>query len=79
MDTQAKLTFSASDGNVDYAETVSDSTERSNGMYGIGLGWDFGDHFAVRAEWNRYVDVGSEDVTGEGDIETLTGLLIYRF
>jgi len=64
----ARLTF---DGNV--VDSLSDSTTRSNGLYGLGGDFMFTNRFGVRLDWTRYADVGSDEVTlGEADVDTFT-------
>ena len=57
----------------------SDSTQRSNAVYGLGGEFSFNRNFAVRLEWDRYADVGSEDATGEADIDLFSLALRYNF
>jgi OOP family OmpA-OmpF porin len=59
--------------------SFSDSTQRSNGVYGIGGEYSFNRNFALRLEWDRYADVGSEEVTGEADVDLLSLALRYNF
>lgn len=61
------------------AATDSVSTQRSNGVYGIGGEFSFNERFAVRLEWDRYADVGSEDLTGDVDIDFISLGLRYNF
>lgn len=41
-------------------------------MLGIGAEYQMTETIALRAEWERFLDVGDEDETGEGDIELLS-------
>lgn len=79
LETEAALAASATIG----AESVSfaerDSTTRSNAIFGIGVDYSMGERFGLRLEWDRYVDAGAEDVTGEGDVDLLYGGVVYRF
>jgi hypothetical protein len=50
----------------------SASTLRSNAMYGIGGEFNASKRFGIRIEWNRYAEVGSAEVTGDGDIDLLS-------
>ena len=61
--------------------TVSDSTTRSNALVGLGGQFDIGDRFGVRLEelWSHYIDVGSEEIVGESDIDLFTLGLRYNF
>src|SRR3954468_143142 len=53
-------------------ETTTDLT------YGIGVRYDFMRNFAVRAEWQRYNDVGGGDV-GKSDIDVISIGALYKF
>jgi opacity protein-like surface antigen len=62
--------------------TIAGAPEHAGGTnagwtYGAGLGYDLG-RIGVRAEWQRYDNVGSHS-TGEDDIDALTLGLIWRF
>jgi OOP family OmpA-OmpF porin len=82
MDVEAKQSYSAVDitdpDNV-VADSGSVSTQRSNGVYGIGGEFSFNGRFGIRLEWDRFADVGSEDLTGEGDVDLISLGLRYNF
>ncbi len=40
--------------------------------YGIGAQFNVTPRFGIRAEWQRYTDVGDEDTIGEGDVDVLS-------
>jgi hypothetical protein len=61
------------------SDSASDSTQRSNGVYGLGGEYSFSRNFAVRLEWDRYADVGSEDIIGEADIDLFSLAIRYNF
>lgn len=63
----------------DASERVSDSTTRSNAVFGVGGQYSFNNRFAVRLEWDRHFDVGSDDITGESDIDLFALGLRYNF
>ena len=67
MDTEARVTASANGTSA----SASESTRRSNMMYGIGGEFIVSKRFGIRIEWNRYAEIGSVDVTGEGDVDML--------
>ena len=67
MDTEARVTASANGASA----SASESTRRSNMMYGIGGEFIVSKRFGIRIEWNRYAEIGSVDVTGEGDVDML--------
>jgi len=62
-------------------ESASDSasTDRSNMVYGIGGEFSFGERFGVRLGWDRYAEVGSDDLAGEVDIDLISLGLRYNF
>ncbi len=65
---------------IDGAATASDAeTNRSNGVYGIGGEFSLSDSFGIRVEWNRYAGVGSDDITGDVDIDLISLGLRYNF
>lgn len=61
------------------ADSASAGTDRSNGMYGLGGEFSVSNRFGVRLEWNRYAKVGSEDITGDTDIDLISLGLRYNF
>ena len=56
----------------------SQSDNNSNLTFGLGARYDFTRNIAVRAEWQRFSKVGS-DQTGKGDIDVLAIGGLYRF
>jgi OmpA-OmpF porin, OOP family len=48
-------------------------------MFGLGGSMNLGRNLAVRVEWERFNDVGDENVTGEGDIDLLSASIVFRF
>jgi OmpA-OmpF porin, OOP family len=52
--------------------STSDSTQRSNGVYGLGGQFDVSDRFGIRIAWDRYAEVGSDDITGTSDIDFIS-------
>ena len=56
--------------------TIGDQTSRANQdsqkadpMFGVGAEYNLGKHFAVRLAWDRYLDVGTNDTTGDIDAD----------
>jgi OOP family OmpA-OmpF porin len=56
----------------------TESEHNSGWTFGAGLRFDFGRAFAIRAEWQRFDNVGGP-ATGEDDIDYLNGGLVLRF
>ncbi len=63
----------------DVTDRVSDSTNRSNLVFGAGVDYDVNDRFGLQLEWDRYFDVGSEEIVGESDIDLFSLGLRYYF
>ena len=68
MDCEGTATVSIDD----VTESASDSTTRSNGMFGVGGEFNVSQRFGVRLEWNRYANVGSDEIIGETDVDLIT-------
>ena len=47
--------------------------------YGIGLQYDFNKSLGVRAEYQQYKKVGSDDVGGDGDVDVMSVGVVFRF
>jgi OOP family OmpA-OmpF porin len=47
--------------------------------YGVGVKYDFSKTVGMRAEWEKFKDVGDEIETGQGDIDLLSLSLVFRF
>ena len=72
------------DVDVDASSSVfgsgSESKTGVDFMVGIGASFDIGKTTAVRIEWERFADIGDEDVTGgTSDVDLLSANLIFRF
>jgi OmpA-OmpF porin, OOP family len=67
------------DGRLD-ATLVSGSAEDTNTdfTFGAGVKFDMTQNVALRAEWQRYNDMGGDDTT-ETDVDVLSVGLLYRF
>lgn len=59
-------------GPVDVSETNTDLT------FGLGAQYNFNPRFGVRAEWQRYTNMGGE-ATGESDVDVLSIGVLVRF
>jgi OOP family OmpA-OmpF porin len=58
--------------------TASSSESNTDLTFGFGARFDISRNFAVRAEWQRYADVGGGDV-GEDDIDVISIGALFRF
>lgn len=63
----------------DIAGTVGTKAHDTGPRLGAGAQFNFGKSFGVRAEWERTFKVGSNDTTGETDIDVVGASLLYRF
>jgi OOP family OmpA-OmpF porin len=59
-------------GPIDMKETNTDIT------YGVGVQYSFNPKFGIRAEWQRYPNMGGEEI-GESDIDVLSIGVVVRF
>lgn len=61
-------------------DDISNSTKGSDKdvTFGVGASWDFSDRYALRFEFQRFLDVGNEDETGEEDIDLLSATFLFR-
>lgn len=57
------------DGASDRARQTS---QKSDPVFGVGAEFSLGKHAAIRLAWDRYLDVGTEDVTGDVDTDLIT-------
>jgi OOP family OmpA-OmpF porin len=51
------------------SDRLSQDSQKSDPVLGVGAEYSLGRHFAVRLAWDRYFDVGTEDVTGDVDAD----------
>ena len=65
--------------NTSFLGSSSLSEDGSDLMYGIGVQFGVTEQIAVRAEWERYNDIGNENTTGESDIDLLAANLVFKF
>jgi len=61
-----------------FSATSGDKDTNTGLVLGVGLKYEFLRNFAVRAEYQRYFEVGGGDV-GESDVDVLSLGLLYRF
>jgi OOP family OmpA-OmpF porin len=48
---------------------ASQSSQKSDPMFGVGVEYDLSKHFAIRLGWDRYLDVATENVAGDTDAD----------
>ena len=51
------------------SDRASQSSQKSDPMFGVGIEYDLTRHFAVRLSWDRYLDVATENVVGDTDAD----------
>ncbi len=62
-----------------YAGYGSVSDSGTDLTYGVGIKLDFANHVGLRAEWQRFQDVGNDSTTGRSDVDLLSASVLYRF
>ena len=50
----------------------SQDSQKFDPMFGIGAEYNIGKHFAVRLAWDRYLDVGTSNTTGDIDSDVIS-------
>jgi opacity protein-like surface antigen len=56
----------------DQAGRDSQESQKFDPMFGIGAEYNIGKHFAVRLAWDRYLDVGTSNTTGDIDSDVIS-------
>jgi opacity protein-like surface antigen len=74
-DTSASVRFSSEGA----SETVSDSQSTQVVLAGIGAGWKVSPTWTVRFDYQRFLDVGDDDLLGEASIDRLSVQWLYKF
>jgi hypothetical protein len=50
-----------------------------NGAYGLGIEYMFNEAFGVRAEWERFANIGDNASTGQTNIDLYSVSALFRF
>lgn len=74
-DVESTIKFSS--GGISASES-EDSTDFKP-TFGLGAAYAVTSQLALRVEFERYNDLGDEDKTGEGDVDLLSGGIVYKF
>ncbi len=61
-----------------FTAMASASSINNRGTFGFGAGFDVNRHIAVRAEWQKYKDMGGAS-TGKSSVDVVGVGLLYRF
>jgi len=48
-------------------------------MFGVGATWNFSKQFGLLVEYEKFLDVGNKDTTGESDVDVLSASLVFNF
>ena len=51
------------------SQRASQSSQKSDLTFGVGAEYSLTRHFAIRLAWDRYLDVGTQDVVGDTDAD----------
>jgi OmpA-OmpF porin, OOP family len=54
------------------SQGASQSSQKTDPMYGVGAEYSLSKNFSIRLAWDRYLDVGTEDVSGDVDSDLFT-------
>lgn len=86
FDLQARAGVFFADTTIDIAAAIDDerstddfSANSQDFYFGIGATFYVTSQFALALDYTKFKDVGDEDETGEADVDSLTGGIIYRF
>ena len=61
------------------SDSFSDSARGLSPLFGVGAKFDFSERFGIRAEYERYLDIGKKDTTGQFDIDLISVSGVVRF
>lgn len=59
--------------------SASEDDSGTDLMIGFGARFNFSKNFGLRVEWERFMDVGDEDTTGQSDVDLLSASLVFNF
>jgi OmpA-OmpF porin, OOP family len=62
-----------------FSSSGSEDSTDLKPMFGIGAAYSITDQLAIRVELERYSKLGDEDSTGEGDVDLLSGGILFKF
>jgi len=57
----------------------SHSADGTDPTFGIGVGFKLTDRIGFRGEWERFLDVGEVDVTGQDDVDFVSASVVLKF
>lgn len=53
-------------------QRASQSSQKTDPMFGVGAEYSLSKNFAVRLAWDRYLDIGTKDIAGDVDADLIT-------
>lgn len=59
--------------------TLSNHDRDNDWLYGAGVSYNINRNFAVRGEWERFLKVGTNDQTGQGDVDVWSVGVTFKF
>ena len=72
-----RIRFTSSDPVQNLAHRRVDASQTE--LYaGAGAAWNINESFTLRVEYQKFFDVGDDEKTGEGDVDTLSLSLLFR-
>lgn len=74
---RAGLSFLTADGSAritlgGQSQRASQSSQKTDAIFGVGAEFNFSKYWALRLAWDRYLDVGTQDVSGDIDADVIT-------
>ena len=54
------------------SQRASQSSQKTDPMYGLGAEFNVSKNFAIRVTWDRYLDIGTKDIAGDVDADLMT-------
>jgi OOP family OmpA-OmpF porin len=74
---RAGISFLTADGTAritiaDNSQRASQSSQKTDPVFGVGAEYNFNKYFAVRLAWDRHLDVGTDDVSGKIDADLIS-------
>jgi OOP family OmpA-OmpF porin len=74
---RAGLTLLSADGRARItvdgeSQRASQSSDKTDPVFGVGAEFSFSKYWALRLAWDRYLDVGTEDVSGDIDADVVS-------
>lgn len=62
----------------DDSDSMEVTASSQDTFYGVGAIWNFSENYSVRLEYQKYLNVGDNDHTGEGDVDFISVGVLFR-